>query len=338
VPTKDELASYWRKVAGPALEHLGRRPLKLVMHRHGTTYFHMGPLPPVPASVRQLRIKKREGGEGVRLWVEDLEGLLGLVELGAVELHPWGATIDDIEHPDILVFDLDPGEGVAWDRVTEAALRIRDMLKAEGLASWPKTSGGKGLHVMVPVDRSLTADEGRVFARDLVGRIAAESPDLYTLAADPAEREGRIFLDYLRNGRGTTAIGAWSPRARPGFPIARPVTWAEVEKGVSPDAFTMAGPANLRVCGAPRPDPRLVRRPPRHPLEPGPQLLRVQLRQPAAAVPAALRARGDEQQPRALDLRDRLFGEAGDGRVALVVAALIANRGAVIFGRPGVGL
>jgi bifunctional non-homologous end joining protein LigD len=95
---------------------------------------------------------------------------------------------------------------------------------------------------MVPVARSLTADQGRVFARDLVGRVAAESPDLYTLAADPAEREGRIFLDYLRNGRGTTAIGAWSPRARPGFPIARPVTWAEVEKGVSPDGFTMARP------------------------------------------------------------------------------------------------
>ncbi len=249
VPTKDELASYWRKVAGPALEHLGRRPLKLVMHRHGTTYFHMGPLPPVPASVRQLRIRKREGGEGVRLWVEDLDGLLGLVEMGAVELHPWGATIDDIEHPDILVFDLDPGEGVPWDRVTEAALRIREMLKAEGLASWPKTSGGKGLHVMLPVDRSLTADQGRVFARDLVSRVAAEAPDFYTLGADPAERKGRIFLDYLRNGRGTTAIGAWSPRTRPGFPIARPATWAEVGKGIAADAFTMRRPGRLPRTG-----------------------------------------------------------------------------------------
>ena len=242
VPSKEELAVYWRKVAGRALKHLGRRPLKLVLHRHGTTYFHMGPLPPVPASVHQLRIRKREGGEGVRLWVDDLDGLLGLAEMGAVELHPWGATVDDIEHPDLLVLDLDPGEGVAWERVSDAALRLQDMLRDEGLSSWPKTSGGKGLHVMVPVDRSRTADQGRIFARSVVRRLAASDPASYTLAADPAEREGRIFLDYLRNGRGTTAIGAWSPRARPGFPIARPVTWNQVEHGISADAFTMARP------------------------------------------------------------------------------------------------
>ncbi len=245
VPTKDELAAYWRRVGVQALEHLGRRPLKLVMHRHGTTYFHMGPLPPVPESVHQLRIRKREGGEGVRLWVNSIEGLLGLVEMGAVELHPWGATVDDIEHPDRLVLDLDPGEGVSWERVTETALRLRDMLKAEELASWPKTSGGKGLHVMVPVDRSRTADQGRLFARDLVGRLAAADPGAYTLQADPAERAGRIFLDYLRNGRGTTAIGTWSPRARPGFPIARPVTWAQVERGIATDAFRISRPGRL---------------------------------------------------------------------------------------------
>jgi bifunctional non-homologous end joining protein LigD len=242
VPTKEELAAYWQKVGPTALQHLARRPLKLVFHRHGTTYFHMGPLPPIHSAVHQLKIQKREGGEGTRLWVDDLAGFLGLVHMGVVEVHPWGATVHDIEHPDTLVFDLDPGQGVPWEFVTDTALQLRDLLLAEGLASWPKTTGGKGLHLMVPVERRRSADQGRVFARGIVQRLARTDPDRYTLSADPEKREGRVFLDYLRNGRGTTAIGAWSPRARPGLPIARPVTWQDVENGIAPDAFTIAEP------------------------------------------------------------------------------------------------
>lgn len=114
VPSKEELANYWTRVADRALHFLGGRPLKLVRHIHGTTFYHKGPLPPIPSEVHQLRIEKREGGAGVRLWVDDLAGLLGLVEIGAVELHPWAATVDNIEHADALIFDLDPGEGVSW--------------------------------------------------------------------------------------------------------------------------------------------------------------------------------------------------------------------------------
>jgi bifunctional non-homologous end joining protein LigD len=132
-PSKEELAAYWERVWKRALAHLGRRPLKLVRHTRGTTFYHKGPLPQVSEAVHRLTIEKREGGEGTRLWVEDLAGLLGLVEIGAVELHPWNASIDDIEHPDRLVFDLDPGEGVAWDFVIETALRLRRMLQDEGL-------------------------------------------------------------------------------------------------------------------------------------------------------------------------------------------------------------
>ena len=112
-PSKEELAAYWRKVWKRALPHLGRRPLKLVRHVRSTTFYHMGRLPPVPEAVHRLTIEKREGGEGTRLWVDDLEGLLGLVEIGAVELHPSNASVDNVERPDRLVFDLDPGEGVA---------------------------------------------------------------------------------------------------------------------------------------------------------------------------------------------------------------------------------
>ena len=110
-----------------------RRPLTLVRHVNGVTFFHEGPLPPVPAGVHELRIRKGGGEEGTRLWVDSLEGLLGLVTMGVVEVHPWGATVDDIEVPDTLVFDLDPGEGVEWDFVIETALRLRDLLSSEGL-------------------------------------------------------------------------------------------------------------------------------------------------------------------------------------------------------------
>jgi bifunctional non-homologous end joining protein LigD len=238
-PSKQELAAYWRKVAKRALPYLGRRPLKLVRRTRGTIFYHKGRLPPIPDSVHQLRIEKREGGEGVRVWVDDLAGLLGLVEMDVVELHPWAATVDDIEHPDRLVFDLDPGAGAAWDFVIETAGKLRELLREEGFDSWPKLTGGKGLHLMVPITRGMSHDAARAYCKRLAQRLEATDPGRYTTSSAPAKRRGRIYLDYLRNGRGTTAIGAYSPRAREGFPIAAPVTWAQVERGIRPDAFTI---------------------------------------------------------------------------------------------------
>jgi bifunctional non-homologous end joining protein LigD len=239
VPSQEALAAYWTRVAEPALEHLARRPLKLVLHRRGTTYYHKGPLPPVPASVHQLRIEKREGGEGVRLWVDDVEGLLGLVDMGAVELHPWGATVDDIEHPDMLVFDLDAGPGVSYAFVRDTALSLREMLETEGFAPWPKLTGGKGVHLMVPITPDLDWDAAHGYCKDIAERLAATAAERYTTNAALEAREGRLFIDYLRNGRGTTAIGTYSPRVRRGFPIAAPVAWSDIERGVLPGAFTI---------------------------------------------------------------------------------------------------
>jgi bifunctional non-homologous end joining protein LigD len=205
-PSKDELAAYWRKVAKRALPYLGRRPLKLVRHTRGTIFYHKGALPPIPESVHQLRIE------------------------------------NDIEHPDLLVFDLDPGAGVAWEFVIESTLRLRKLLQDEGLDSWPKTTGGKGLHLMVPIDRDISHDAARLYCKRLAQRLEATDPARYTTSSAPARRNKRIYIDYLRNGRGTTAIGAYSPRAREGFPVAAPVTWAQVERGIRPDAFTIARP------------------------------------------------------------------------------------------------
>jgi bifunctional non-homologous end joining protein LigD len=242
VPSREELAAYWETVADDALVYLGRRPLKLVRHTKGVTFYHMGPLPEIPLAVNQLKLEKRKRGTGTRLWVDDLTGLLGLVEIGVVEIHLWGAKVDDIEHPDMLVFDLDPGEGVEWGFVIETAFRLHELLAAQGLDCWPKTTGGKGLHVMVPIEPAMDRDSAHPYTRGIAVRLAASAPDRYVTSAAPEVRPGRLFIDYLRNGRGTTAVGAYSPRARPGFPIAAPVTWRQIEHGLRSDAFNIRRP------------------------------------------------------------------------------------------------
>lgn len=246
VPSKEELAAYWKRVWRKALPHLANRPLKLVRHVHGTTFYHKGPLPEeIPEAVHQLRIQKREGGQGTRLWVDSLDGFLGLVEIGAIELHPWNSTVEDFELADRIVIDLDPGDGVEWETVADTALELRAAMKRQGYDTWPKLTGGKGIHLMAPLDEPILHDQAHRIARGLVSDFAARNPARYTLSSQ-AKRTGRIFLDYLRNGRGTTAIGTYSPRARERFPIAAPVTWTRIESGISPDAFTIANPFRAR--------------------------------------------------------------------------------------------
>ncbi|MBZ9706860.1 DNA ligase D [Mesorhizobium sp. B3-2-1] len=241
-PSKEQLVRYWERVADQALTYLGERPLKLVRHTRGATFYHKGTLPRIPAAVHQLCLRKREGGEGVRVWVDDLAGLLGLVEMDVVEVHPWNATVDDIEHADRVVLDLDPGEGIEWAEVIETAQALREIIASAGLESWPKVTGGKGIHLMAPLETKMTHDSARQFAKSLAQCLLDARPDRYLLSAVPDARRGRIFLDYLRNGRGNTAVGAFSPRARPGLPIAHPVTWSQVERGIRPDSFTIDHP------------------------------------------------------------------------------------------------
>ncbi len=192
--------------------------------------------------MHQLKIERREGGEGTRLWIDSVAGLVGLVAIGAVELHPWNAPVDGLEHPDRIVIDLDPGDGLGWTLVTDTALQLRDMLRQEGLDSWPKLTGGKGIHLMAPVETTVTHAEARDFARALAQRMTSTAPGRYLTVADPTKRSERIFIDYLRNGRGNTAIGTYSPRVRESFPVAAKVTWKEIENGIPPDAFSMSDP------------------------------------------------------------------------------------------------
>jgi bifunctional non-homologous end joining protein LigD len=231
VPTREQLRAHWKKFGKKALEHIGQRPLTLVRHVDGETFFHMGTLPDTPEPVHRLDIVKADGKPGVRLWLDSVQGLLDLVDIGVVEVHPWPATVDDIERPDHLIFDLDPGPGIEWPFVRETALVIRELLEREGYECWPKLTGGSGLHIMAPIEPELSHKDVHAYAFDLARQVAARAPDRYTIEAGPARRIGKLFIDHLRNGRGFTAVGAYSPSGRKGLPIASPSTWEAVKAG-----------------------------------------------------------------------------------------------------------
>jgi bifunctional non-homologous end joining protein LigD len=251
--TKLAVAEYYVAIAQWALPHLAHRPLTLIRSTgaNGQRAFyqkHVGA--GMPAEIKRFAIAGTDNDEPVPV-IEDVAGLIALVQVGAVEIHPWGSRIDQVEQPDRVTFDLDPDEGLAWSRVTEGAIEVRDALNGIGLASFVKTTGGKGLHVVVPLVPKLEWDAIKAFSKWVADRLAEERPEQFTANPAKRERRGRIYLDYLRNGRGATAVGAYSPRERPGTPVSTPISWEEVETGVLAKAFTVATvPARLAALAA----------------------------------------------------------------------------------------
>ena len=179
------------------------------------------------------------GDERPMMAITDLKGLLGLVQMSVLEIHVWGSRIADLERPDRLIFDLDPGEGVSWEDIKRAALDLRDRLKQLGLVSFLKTSGGKGLHVTVPVVPDLDWDGAKTFTKLVAQQMAADDPTNYIATMSKARRKGRIFIDYLRNGRGATAVAPYSTRARDGAPVAMPIDWSELKALPSASHYTV---------------------------------------------------------------------------------------------------
>ena len=173
------------------------------------------------------------------LVVDDLQELLSLVQAGAAEIHPWGSTADHLDNPDRLIFDLDPGDAVPWMTVIEAASDVRDRLGALGLQSFVKTSGGKGLHVVVPIQPRADWDEAKAFTKAFAEQMAKERPDRYVAINSKRLRSAHIFVDYLRNGRGATAVAAYSTRALPRASVSTPLEWDELSPGLRSDHFTV---------------------------------------------------------------------------------------------------
>jgi bifunctional non-homologous end joining protein LigD len=240
--TKLALARYYAAIRDWILPELRNRPLSVVRcpeGESGTCFYQKHVGAGIPAAVRRVEIAEKSG-ERTYLVIEDLAGLVAMVQIGVLELHPWGSTVAKLETPDSITFDLDPDIGLPWERVTEAAIEMREALRGIGLKSFPKTTGGKGLHVVVPIAPKLEWEAVREFSKWVAERFVASHPDRFTSNMAKRARVGRIFIDYLRNSRGATAIAAYSPRARQGAPVATPLFWEEVENGVKPDRFTVA--------------------------------------------------------------------------------------------------
>jgi bifunctional non-homologous end joining protein LigD len=243
--TKQELLDYYALVAEHMLPHVGNRPLTLVRcpnGRHKQCFFQKHPGEGVPKGLRSVAIREKEGKSPYSV-IDDAEGLFGLVQLGALEIHTWGSRADDFEHPDILVFDLDPDPKLGYGPVIDGARLIRQIFEAAKLESFVKTTGGKGLHVCVPIVADLDWDTVKDFTGRIAAAMAGASPELYVATVSKAKRTGKTFIDYLRNGRGATFIAPYSTRARENAPVAVPLEWDELSLKLPPDHF------NLRNLG-----------------------------------------------------------------------------------------
>jgi bifunctional non-homologous end joining protein LigD len=236
--TKQGLAEFYADIAPWILPHVTGRVLSLVRCPGGvgkSCFYAKHIWEGADKSFEPVDVGEAEPMFAIR----DLDGLLALVQSNVLEIHPWGSRVETLEQPDRIIFDLDPGDEVAWDEVIAAAIEIRDRLKALGLDSFVKTTGGKGLHVVSPITPDARWDRVKDFTKRFAEAMAADSSGKYLAVMTKSRRKGKIFIDYLRNGRGATAVGAYSTRARNGAAISAPLTWAELKTGIRANHFTM---------------------------------------------------------------------------------------------------
>lgn len=232
--TKGDLADYYEAVASIMLPFVGHRPVSLVRCPQGRAkncFFQKHDSGGFGDAVHQVPIKEKDGGTEDYLYVEDARGLLQCVQMGTIEFHGWASRSDRVELPDRMIFDLDPDEGLDFDDVKSAARDIRDRLADLGLASFAMLSGGKGVHVVVPLSRGHDWEAHKDFARRFAEALSVAEPDRFTATMSKAKRKGKIFIDWLRNQRGSTAVVPYSARARSGAPVAAPIAWNEL-KGI----------------------------------------------------------------------------------------------------------
>ncbi|MBN2839765.1 MAG: DNA ligase D [Coriobacteriia bacterium] len=250
--TKQDLANYYAWVAPYMLPYVLNRPVSMVRCPHGveaqnaaeahpgvdSCFFHKHAGPDFPGPFERVEIVESKG-PATYLTITQPDSLRALAQMGVLEIHTWGARWPDIEHPDVVVFDLDPADDVGWRELADAARLVRDVLDGAGLASFVKTTGGKGLHVSAPIVPSLDWDGVKRFAKGIADGIAAYAPERYTATMSKAKREGRVFIDYLRNGRTATFIAPYSTRARARPTVAVPLRWDELDGRIRPDTHDL---------------------------------------------------------------------------------------------------
>jgi bifunctional non-homologous end joining protein LigD len=238
--TKRQLLDYLALVAPRMLPHVRNRPLTLVRCPNGQNRpcFFQKHTKMEREGLRSVAIREKEGKADYAV-IDDATGLFSLVQLGVLEIHTCGSQANDYEHPDILVFDLDPDPSVDFSEVVRCARRLRELFSAANLESFVKTTGGKGLHVCVPIDPRLSWSQAKAFTKNLANALVAESPQRYVATQSKELRRGKIFIDYLRNGRGATFVAPYSMRAHPAATVATPLFWEELTPSLKPEQFTV---------------------------------------------------------------------------------------------------
>lgn len=239
--TKQGLADYYMEVWPRMAPFIVGRPLSLLRCPGGVTdqcFFQKHRWKGMNRSIGVFDDPKDKSDEPL-VMINDRDGLIGLVQGGVLEIHPWGSTVAALETPDMIIMDLDPGENVSWEEIISAAFEVKRRLEAAGLAAFVKTSGGKGLHVVSPLKPQAGWDVVKPFTKALADSMAADEPDRYVATVTKAKRKGKILVDYLRNGRGATAVAPYSTRARPGAAVSMPLDWSELGPAIGPAYFTV---------------------------------------------------------------------------------------------------
>jgi bifunctional non-homologous end joining protein LigD len=244
---KIDLVRYYEAVASLMLPHLKGRPVALVRAPEGVggeRFFqrHAGGLRIPGLHVLDARLWP---GHEALIEIASVEGLVGAAQMNVVEFHGWNAASRRVDLPNRMVFDLDPGEGVTWPQVVEGARMVHAVLHSLGLRSWLKTSGSKGLHVVVPIAARWPADQVKAFSRLLVRKLVDARDDLFVATSGPQNRIGRIFVDYLRNGLGATTVLPFSARLRPGLPVSMTIAWDDLDHVRASDQWTAADAATF---------------------------------------------------------------------------------------------
>lgn len=236
--TKQQIAEYYLAVAEQMLPQIADRPLSVLRCPNGVgkkAFFQKHINTGLPEGVKNVSIANKKTGKLEEfLTLNSAEGLVGMAQLAVLEIHPWGSKNDAVDQPDRIIFDLDPDEAIAWPVLAAAAQELRSSLRTLKLSSFVKTTGGKGLHVIVPIVPEMGWPAIKQFAHGVVLKMERDNPRLYTTNMSKAVRPNRIYLDYLRNDRESTAIAAFSTRARPGVPVAVPLDWKELQAAIRP--------------------------------------------------------------------------------------------------------
>jgi len=238
--TKHDVAAYYEAAAEYMLPHVADRPLALVRCPNGTAtkcFFQRNWSPTLPKAVDKVDVsdgKKKE----THVMVTDLAGIVSLVQIGVLEIHTWNCQKGRIENPDQLIFDLDPGPDVSWKQIVAAARTVRKTLEDLGLPTFLKTSGGKGLHITIPIEPNIDWDSAKRFCETIAQSLVKQS-DVFVANMRKDLRGGKVYLDYHRNGRSATAVAPYSTRAREGAPVSMPISWEELGKLPSANHFTV---------------------------------------------------------------------------------------------------